>query len=55
MTRGKFKAFLTIKYKGVIADKIKTFFNNFFFNPMDFEYFCDVFERLMNPTHLDKV
>ena len=39
---------MTTKYKGVIADKITSFFSPFFFNPMDFDYFCDVFEKFIN-------
>ena len=48
LTRGKFKAYLTTRYKGAIADKITNFFSNFFINPMDFDYFCDVMEKFMN-------
>lgn len=55
LTKGKFKAFLTIRYKGLIAEKLKNYFNSFFSSAMDFEYFCDLFERLMNPGHVDKV
>jgi len=55
LTRAKFKAFLTIRYKGVIADKIKKYFNNYFRTPIDFEYFCDVFERFLNNLSIDRV
>ena len=55
LTRGKFKAFLQVKYKSTIAEKVKQFFTPFFSPSMDFEYFCDIFERLLNPQHIDKV
>jgi hypothetical protein len=54
LTRGKFKAFLTIRYKGQVTDKISQFFFPYFNVPMDFEFFCDVFEKFMN-THVEKI
>lgn len=48
LTRGKFKAHLTTRYKGQIADKITNFFTNFFVIPMDFDFFCDTMEKFMN-------
>lgn len=55
LTRGKFKAYLSIYYKGAMTDKIINFFDPFFKDPMDFYFFCDVFERLMNPQNADKI
>ncbi len=52
MTRGKFKAFLSVRYKGIVAEKVKSAFKGLFGGPMDFEFFCDLMERLLNP--LDK-
>lgn len=55
LTRGKFKAFLTNYYKGVLTDKIITYFDPFFREPMEFTLFCDVFERLMNPQNSERI
>jgi hypothetical protein len=55
LTKGKFKAFLTVKYKGPLADKIRAQLNSFFSVPMDFEFFCDVFEKLLSSSQLDRV
>lgn len=55
LTRGKFKAFLTIRYKGAITDKIVNYFDPFFRDPMSFEFFCEAFERLMNPQNAERI
>ncbi len=55
LTRGKFKAFLSIRYKGVIAEKIKTNFKNLFSAPMDFDFYCDLMERLLNPLDKNRI
>jgi len=55
LTKGKFKAFLTIRYKGVIAERIKASMGSFFSVPMDYEFFCDVFDKFLNPPHLERV
>jgi len=56
LTKGKFKAFLTIRYKGIIAERIKNSMSQLFsVVPMDFDFFCDVFEKLINPAQLERV
>lgn len=55
LTRGKFKAFLSTRYKGVIAEKIKTAFKNLFSAPMEFEFYCDLMERLLNPLDKNRI
>jgi hypothetical protein len=56
LNRGKFKAFLSIRYQGVVAEKIKTAFKNMFSgNAMDFEFYCDLIERLLNPLDKNRI
>jgi hypothetical protein len=55
LNRGKFKAFLSIRYKGVVAEKLKVAFKNMFSAPIDFEFYCDLIERLLNPLDKNRI
>jgi Ca2+-binding EF-hand superfamily protein len=55
LTRGKFKAFLSIRYKGVVAEKIKTAFKTLFSAPIEYEFYCDLMERLLNPLDKNRI